>query len=160
MIRPLRKVLDTVIALLRQGTTPEKIAQATALAAVLAVFPVLGSTTLLCAGGAAWLRLNLPLMQLVNYLLYPAQLALLIPFMSVGSHFFSLPSLPPLSQLLKLVATDPWGAIRIFWPATLSGIGAWLVLSPVAALAIYNLVLFPLRRLNPTEPVPAGEVAQ
>lgn len=157
MIRPLRKVLDTVIALLRQGTTPEKIAQATALAAVLAVFPVLGSTTLLCAGTAAWFRLNLPLMQLVNFLMYPVQLALLIPLMSVGSSFFNLAPLPPLTQLLKLVATHPWEAIRVFWPATLSGIGAWLLLSPLAAIAIYSLVLFPLRRFQAT-PLPAEEV--
>lgn len=160
MIRPLRKVLDTVVNLLRQGTTPEKIAQATALAAVLAVFPVLGSTTLLCTGGAAWLRLNLPLMQLVNFLLYPVQLALLIPFMNVGVRFFSLAPLPPLTQLLKLVATDPWGAIKVFWPATLSGIGAWLLLSPFAAIAIYNLVLFPLRRFQAAAPLPAAEVIQ
>ncbi len=150
MIAPIRKALDATLALLRQGITPEKIAQAVALASVLAVFPVIGSTTLLCAGAATWLRLNLPLMQLVNYVLYPLQLALLIPFMSVGTRFFSLPALPPLTQLLKLVASDPWGAIGIFWPATLSGIGAWLLVSPVVAVAIYAILLFPLRRLKLT----------
>ncbi len=149
MIRPLRKVLDSVIALLRQGTSPEEIARATALAGVLAVFPVLGSTTLLCAGAAAWFRLNLPLMQLVNFLLYPIQLALLIPFMSVGTQLFGLPALPGLTQLVKLVATDPLVAIRVFWPATLSGIGTWLVLSPIIAVVIYATILFPLRRFSP-----------
>lgn len=144
-----RKVLDTIVGLLRQGTSPEEIARAAALAGVLALFPVLGSTTLLCAGAAAWFRLNLPLMQLVNFLVYPVQLALLIPFMSVGTRLFGLPALPGLTQLVKLVATDPWGAIRVFWPATLSGIGTWLVLSPLAAVVIYAAILFPLRRFSP-----------
>ena len=149
MIGPLRKVLDSVVALLRQGTSPEEIARATAMAVVLALFPVLGSTTLLCAGAAAWFRLNLPLMQLVNFLLYPVQLALVIPFMSVGTRLFGLPVLPGLTQMVKLVATDPLGAIRVFWPATLSAIGTWLVLSPIVAVLIYAAILFPLRRFSP-----------
>lgn len=66
-----RRVLDPILALLRQGVTPEKIAISIVLGVILGVFPVLGATTLLCAGAAILFRLNLPAIQLVNYVMYP-----------------------------------------------------------------------------------------
>jgi uncharacterized protein (DUF2062 family) len=147
MIAPLRRAVDAVTTLLRQGTSPSDLARAIALAVVLGVFPVLGATTLLCAGAAALLRLNLPLMQLVNWLIYPVQIALLIPLMSLGTRLFGASPLPTLAQLMQLVAADPLGAIRLFWPAGLSAIGAWLVLAPFAAIVIYAAVLLTLRGL-------------
>ena len=56
-----RKVMTPLLDLLRQGVTPEKIAAAIAIGCVLGVFPMLGTTTALCAAAAALLRLNLPL---------------------------------------------------------------------------------------------------
>eukprot|EP01034_Spumella_vulgaris_P003768 gene3768-4823_t len=71
LLRRKPAVLGPVLAQLRQGITPEKIALTAALGAVIAVFPILGSTTVLC-GLVAWgLRLNQPIIQLVNYLCYP-----------------------------------------------------------------------------------------
>src|SRR3546814_7024009 len=65
-----RWLIDPVVAQLRQGITPERIALTLALASIISVFPILCSTTLLCALVAAWLRLNQPLIQLANYLFY------------------------------------------------------------------------------------------
>lgn len=63
-----RRIVAPVIAQLKQGATPEKLALTVALGFVLGVFPILGSATLLC-GLAAWaLRLNQPVIQIVNYL--------------------------------------------------------------------------------------------
>ena len=67
---PCRNVLVPIVDLLRQGITPEKIALSIALGAVLGIFPVLGSTTLLCAAAAFILRLNMPAIQVVNFLIY------------------------------------------------------------------------------------------
>ena len=155
MIAPLRRALDAVVALLKQGTSPDQIARAVALAVVLGVFPVLGSTTALCAAAAALLRLNLPLMQLVNWLIYPVQIALLIPLMNAGNFFFHLRALPTLPVFLKMATARPWDAVRLFWPAGLSAIAAWLVLAPFVGLLIYAAVLFTLRRFLPRadEPV-------
>jgi len=65
-----RNILVPIVDLLRQGITPEKIALSVALGAVLGIFPVLGSTTLLCAAAAFILRLNMPPIQVVNFLIY------------------------------------------------------------------------------------------
>jgi uncharacterized protein (DUF2062 family) len=75
---------------LKQGMTPRKLALTCALGAVIAVFPVYGSTTLICFLVAVALRLNVVVIQAVNWLLAPLQLALIIPFMQGGIYLFSL----------------------------------------------------------------------
>ena len=147
MIRHLRRAIAVVDNLLRQGITPEKISLAVAAATVLGDFPVLGSTTLLCAGASVAFGLNPAAMQLVGWVVYPLQLALIVPFMRVGVHLFGLPPVPSLSKLVGLMRTDLPGTIRIFWPATLSAIGAWLVVAPFVAAGIYFTLLPPLRRM-------------
>jgi hypothetical protein len=82
---PYRKIVLPIIDLLRQGITPEKVALSIALGVTLGIFPVLGSTTILCAAAAVVLRLNLPAIQAVNYLIYPVQLILFLPLLQAGS---------------------------------------------------------------------------
>ena len=64
-----RRVVDPILGLMRQGLTTEKVALSLAFGIVLGVFPILGSTTILCAVAALIFRLTT--IQLVNYLLYP-----------------------------------------------------------------------------------------
>ena len=68
------KVLDPIINLLLQGVTPEKIALSVACGAVLGVFPILGSTVILCTAATFLFRLNFVAIQISNYLIYPLQL--------------------------------------------------------------------------------------
>ncbi len=70
-----RRLLRPILDLLRQGVTPEKMALSLALGGALGVFPALGCTTLLCLIAAIVLRLNLPAIQIVNYFVYPIQIA-------------------------------------------------------------------------------------
>jgi hypothetical protein len=48
------------------------------------MFPVLGSTTILCAAAAFVLRLSLLAIQAVNFLIYPLQLIVFLPFLQGG----------------------------------------------------------------------------
>jgi uncharacterized protein (TIGR03437 family) len=81
---PYRKIVLPIIDLLRQGITPEKVALSIALGVTLGIFPVLGSTTILCAAAAVVLRLNLPAIQAVNYLIYPIGDTLIIWMTGLG----------------------------------------------------------------------------
>lgn len=143
-----RKLLDPLLALLRQGVTPERIAISIALGMILGVFPVLGSTTLLCAVVALVLRLNLPAIQLVNYIVYPLQVALLIPFIRLGEKIFRARPLPlSLAQIAAKIHANMWHAIQDLWVTTVHAMVAWmLVCLPVAAI-IYFVLLPLLRRL-------------
>ena len=82
MVRGLvyKRTVAPVIALLKQGISPEKISLGMACGIVLGVFSVLGATTILCGLAAVMFRLNLPATQLVNYMVCPLQLVLLVPY--------------------------------------------------------------------------------
>ena len=125
-----KRAIEPVVALIKQGVSPEKISLGMACGIVLGVFPVLGSTTILCGVAAFIFRLNLPAIQVVNYLVYPLQLVLLVPFFHLGDLLFQVEP-PPLSaqELIALLGSDLWGTIRAFWNTTLHAIVAWLLVS-------------------------------
>jgi uncharacterized protein (DUF2062 family) len=152
-----RRVARPMLELLRQGVTPEKIALSIALGAVLGVFPCIGWTTALCAIAALVLRLNLPAIQIVNYFMYPAQIALLIPFFRIGEKLFHAPHLPlsPL-QLQALIHAGLWQAIRFLWTTTWHAMVVWVLVAPIFVATIY-VILVPLLRhaLRKQAPQPA-----
>jgi len=142
-----RRILIPILDLLRQGITPEKIALSIALGITLGVTPVLGSTSILCFLAAVVLRLNAPAIQLVNYLVYPLQFALLIPFIRIGEWIFgSQPIQISASQVLQLIREDVWTAIATLWTATMHALVAWLAIGSVVSLLLYLLLAPVLRR--------------
>ena len=148
MKRLYRRVLDPVLALLRQGVTPEKIAISIGLGMILGVFPVLGATTLLCAGAALLLRLNLPAIQLVNFVMYPLQLGLLIPFIRLGERLFhQRPVELSLAQIVTKIHANAGQAIRDLWVISLHAVAAWFVVALPAVVVLYFLLLPLLRWL-------------
>lgn len=144
-----RKIVIPILDLLRQGITPEKIALSIALGITLGVTPVLGSTSILCFLAAFVFRLNVPAIQLVNYFVYPLQLALLIPFFHMGEWIFAErpPSLST-AQIVNLIRADVWRAIAILWTATMHALVAWLAIGSLASLVIYLLLVPGLRKLG------------
>jgi len=142
-----KRTVEPVVALIKQGVSPEKISLGMAWGIVLGIFPVLGLTTILCGLAALVFRLNLPAIQLVNFLVYPLQLVLLIPFFHLGDLLFQIEPLPLTAQeLITLLQADLWGTIRAFWNTTLRAIVAWLLVS----LPIFLLLHFTLVRLIKT----------
>src|SRR5580693_6978187 len=69
---------------LRQGISPRRLALTLALGFAVGCIPVIGIPTVLCAGLALALRLNLPAIQTANYIAMPAQLVLIVPFVRLG----------------------------------------------------------------------------
>ena len=144
-----RKIIDPIIKLLRQGISPEKIALGMAVGVVIGVFPVIGSTTLLCTIAALLLRLNLPAIQLVNYLVYPLQIALLIPFFQFGAWLFGVDPLPlSASQLVSMFKTDLWDTIRQLWDTTLRAIAAWSLICLPTVTGLYYLLRPLLKKIK------------
>jgi len=135
------RIVRPILDLLRQGITPEKIALSVAFALVLGVFPALGWTTLLCLIVAVRLRLNVPAMQLVNYLVYPLQLLLLVPFIRAGEILFRAPRLAlSLPQILSMIHAGVWQAIKALWVATVHAVAVWAILAPLAIYLIYRIL--------------------
>ena len=135
------KTLSTIRSMLKEGMSIHKIALCLAMGATLGVFPVLGITTLLCTVAAFVFRLNLPAIQMFNYLVYPVQLALLTPFYSIGSWLFKQESwLTPGENLITLIKNDFWGSMTSLWNLTLYAIFTWMVICPILVLVLYMIL--------------------
>jgi len=144
-----RRIVDPIVRLLRQGISPEKVSLGLACGIMIGVFPVVGVTTVLCTIVAIIFRLNLPAIQLVNYLVYPLQFALLIPFFHFGDWLFGVEPLPFSAQeLVALFKADFWGAVRQLWDTTLRAIAAWSLVCLPAVAALYFAFTPLLRRLK------------
>ncbi len=135
--------------LLKTGISVEKISLSIAFGIMLGVFPVLGSTTVLCIIAAFMFRLNLPAIQLVNYAAYPLQFFLLIPFFRAGEHLFASDPLPlSLIMVTTLVKDDAWGATVLLWNTTWHAAVVWCMLAPGVIFVIYRLLLPLVRKLR------------
>lgn len=124
---------------LYQGLTPRKLALTCAFGIVLGIFPVFGITTLLCFAAAFLFRLNIPVIQLVNYLVAPLQLILIIPFIRIGIYAFELRPFPYSSdQLLFMFRNDIWKLAKETGLALAVGVGVWMLLAvPVFFILFY-----------------------
>lgn len=141
-----RRIARPIVELLRQGVTPEKMALSLALGVALGVFPLLGTTTALCAFAAFLWRLNLPAIQIVNYFVYPLQIALILPFFRAGEKLFGAPHLPlSVTQILAMVRASFWGATRALWTTLWHSAVAWCLIAPIFVGFAY-VILVPLLR--------------
>jgi uncharacterized protein (DUF2062 family) len=135
-----RRILDPILELLRQGVTPEKIALSLAFGCGFGIFPVLGVSTILCTVVAIVLRLNLPAIQLVNYLVAPLQLALIIPFVRVGEHLLLVEPQPlSISEGFALMAQGVLHSIIVLWDAIVHAALGWIVIGPFLIYALYRV---------------------
>jgi uncharacterized protein (DUF2062 family) len=135
-----RRLVAPVLELLRQGVTPEKIALSLAFGCGFGIFPVLGVSTILCTLVAIVLRLNLPAIQLVNWLAGPLQLALIIPFVRVGEHLLRVPPQPlSISEGFALMAQGVLHSVIVLWDAIVHAALGWSVIGPFLIYALYRI---------------------
>ena len=145
-----RRLVAPLLALLRQGVTPDKLALSVALGVVIGLVPVLGVSTALCALVALALKLNMPAIQLVNYLLTPVQLILIIPWLRFGEALTQSPRFPiTLESGLALLSRGVIDAVVVLGTAILHATVGWLVLAPLIAFVLYRVLSHTFRRFTP-----------
>lgn len=144
-----RRVVAPIVGQLKQGITPEKIALTLALGAVIGIFPILGATTALCAIAGIWLKLNQPVIQIVNYFMYPVQIALLLPFYRAGETLFGQPHVPIFSvtELMARFQASPTQFMVDYGMVGVYGIVVWALVAPLLIAALYYAVRPLLRAL-------------
>jgi uncharacterized protein (DUF2062 family) len=144
-----RRVIDPIVHQLTQGITPEKIALTVAVGSALALFPILGTTTLLCLLVGIALRLNQPIIQAVNYLCYPIHLPLIWWMVRTGEWLFGEPHRPfKMRVLANLLWEEPLQFLRVFGVTGLHAIVVWAILAPFWILLLYHLLLPVFREIT------------
>jgi uncharacterized protein (DUF2062 family) len=140
---------------LRQGVSPDRLALTLALGFAVGCIPVLGAPTLLCAGLALVLRLNLPAIQAANYAAMPLQLMLIAPFLRLGGWLLDFKANPLLGA-----ATSPHLPVThsLTQLAALAGQAtlAWSLFALPAVVIITGPLAAMLRRI----PVLAAETGE
>ena len=121
-----RRFLTPIGSQLQQDTSPRKISQSMACGAAIGILPVLGTTTALCGIAAVALRLNHIAIQAINWLVYPLQIVLFIPFLHAGNILFGLPPVSlSLTEITAAFEANFFAAfIELGWLA-LRGVAAW-----------------------------------
>ena len=149
MKSPTNKIVSAIRNFFQAGMSIEKIALCVCLGIVLGIFPILGSTTLLCAAAAIFLRLNQPLIQLVNYAVYPLQLLLLAFFYGAGNWLFKGQN--PVSagaHVVGMLQDDMWGSLAAMWDMTIFAVLLWVLIGPVLAVILYVILMPLIRKLS------------
>ncbi|QTN32400.1 DUF2062 domain-containing protein [Akkermansiaceae bacterium] len=124
---------------LTRGVTPEKLSWTIALGVTLGIFPIMGSTSLVCFIAGYFLKLNQAILHLFKSLTYPLHLALILVFIRLGQYMNGVPPIPfSIPQMLVQFKESPARFARDFGMAALYGIEAW---------AIAALILIPLIRI-------------
>ncbi len=142
--------MSLVKTMLKEGMSLRKMALCMALGIVLGIFPVLGATSLLCTVAALTLRLNLPAIQVVNFMVYPLQLVMLAPFYGAGNWLFKQQGWPLINtDLIGLLQNDFWGSMANLWDLALYAVLTWLVISPLLILMLYSASKPVIRALTP-----------
>lgn len=131
---------------LRQGISPRRLALTLALGFAIGCIPVVGIPTLLCAGLALALKLNLPAIQAANYVVMPLQIALIVPFVRLGDWLFHFGSSRAV-QSRPLLHTPPLELLLRMGGLAGQAMLGWLVIAlPAVALMTVTLTLV-LRRV-------------
>jgi uncharacterized protein (DUF2062 family) len=141
-----RYIMSPIVALLRQGLTPQKLALSMTSGIVIGTFPIIGTTTAICTMAAILLRLNFLVVQLGNWLVYPLEILLVVPFIIMGEYLFGSPSTLDPTHLFTFLRADFWMTIQLFSKMIIHASLAWALCAPLAFSVIYA-VLYPLFRL-------------
>jgi uncharacterized protein (DUF2062 family) len=144
-----RRVRDPIVAQLTQGITPEKISLTLAVGSAVAVFPILGTSTVLCFLAAFVLRLNQPITQLINQACWPVHVPAIYLCIRVGEKIFHTESVHfDLRQMSRQVWNNPAQFFHDFGPSALHAIVAWLLIAPFYIAVVYFVSLPLMRAVN------------
>ena len=144
---------QVLLQALKQGTTPHKLAITCALGMVIGIFPIIGTSTMICLGLSIALRLNIPVMQLANYLVTAIQVICILPFIKFGAYLFGLEIFSySRDQLVEMFQNDFWKLLKDSGALIGGGVGAWLIISIPLFFALYFSFLFIFTRWRLTNP--------
>ncbi len=123
---------------LRMGITPQRLALTLALGFAIGCLPLVGVPTALCAVVAVRFGLNIPVIQVANYVAMPFQLALILPLSHFGGWMFG--------HRQAMESTLGHGALQTIWVSgsvASHALVAWLVIAGPMVLLL-TLALTPV----------------
>ena len=145
-----KRIINSLSKLLKEGLTPKKLSLVITIGITVSIFPVIGTTTLICTLIAFLFNLNLPAIQLANYASFPLQITLFFPFLKIGE-IISTVSLEPISkaQLLSTFNEGIFYAIQNLSNYLIIACLGWFLSIIPIFIFLYILIFFVLRKYKP-----------
>lgn len=144
MVSRIRQVFQRELT---SGLNAQGGALALATAFTIGVFPIIGFSTPLNTLAAVCLRLNQPIIQVINWVMGPLKLLLIIPFLRLGEALFSAePFTLSLTQFSQIFFADWWGTTQEFAWTFVHVICGWLVVAPLLFGLLFGLGKLLFRR--------------
>jgi uncharacterized protein (DUF2062 family) len=137
--KPVVKLANKTKDLLISGITPHQLSLAITLGVIIGVIPFLGTTTIILAVIALAFDLNMVIVQLTNYVVYPLQLILYIPFIKLGKYIGNRPSISP-SQVFATIKANWLSGFEKLWDIQLWAILSWALISIPVSYLLYRLL--------------------
>ena len=108
----------------------------------LGIFPIIGTTTILCLITILVFRINGTLVMTLNWMVYPLQIILVYPFLKMGRLLFYSDShvLPDISVKQWYSVTSP-EAFRHLFESAIGGIAIWAMISLISGYFLYKIFL-------------------
>ena len=155
-------MIDPIALLMTQGITPEKIALTLAVGSALALFPIIGTTTLLCLLAGVLLRLNQPIIQLVIMMCATIHFPVIVGLFRMGHWMYGVPNARlgtgMIHRMLDTFWEDPGRFFERFGFDALHAVVAWAVVAPVWIVIVYVFSLPVLREVLRRRIIPVAFV--
>jgi uncharacterized protein (DUF2062 family) len=146
--KPLISLVDTIKDLVFTGNSPHKLSLAVTLGLLFGVFPFLGVTTILLAIISLVFRLNMVVIQISNYVAYPVQLLLYLPFLKAGKYLGNMHEIT-VSNVFSIMKDNWVDGIGRLWQIHLWAIFAWFLISVPTGYLLYLFLKSWIKRLKP-----------
>jgi len=155
-----RRIRDPLVAQLTQGITPHKIALTLAVGSAVAVFPVLGTSTLLCLLAAWALKLNQPITQLINQACWPVHVPVIYLCIRLGEKLFgATPMHFHIREMNHQFWAEPGRFFHEFGFTVLHAVTGWIVVAPFYITLVYALSLPVMRTIQRVKAEAAAKAA-
>ena len=143
ILNPKKKFVRNVLILMRNISGPsDNKAVSLTIGIYLGVFPVIGTTTIMCLLAGFLFRLNHFILQTLNILLAPLQLLLVFPFLKAGRVllFKNKSLLPDNLPEINRVGSESWEGIVYILETLGGGVLVWLIFALTTGFFLNKIV--------------------
>ncbi len=136
-----KRIVASLLTLLKQGMAPNKLALCVGIGIVVGNIPILGVSSILCGLLALIFSLNLAAIQLVQAAMAPTQILLIIPFVRLGEWILRAPHQPlSIKEGMAIIEKGARHAVVVLWDAIIHAAFAWLLVAPFVLFLLYRIL--------------------
>ena len=143
------RVLIPLSNIRKQGFSSETLALSVSIGIIGGAFPVFGFATYVCLLMTLVFKQNIIIVQVANWLVYPLQILLIIPFMKLGNSIITGGELTiSMHQVVIAFQSGLLNGIREVGIISLYGIIAWAAVAIPCLFILYTLFLILFKNLK------------